>query len=77
LLELKFKLQVNKTAMDYVAKEGYDKEYGARPLKRAIQKYIEDPITDEVMDGNLKEGGTIKLSYTSKDGIKTKVVNPK
>jgi len=77
MLELKFKLQVNKTAMDYVAKEGYDKEYGARPLKRAIQKYIEDPITDEVMDGNLKEGGTIKLSYTSKDGIKTKVVNPK
>lgn len=75
--ELKFKLQVNKTAMEYVAKQGYDKEYGARPLKRAIQKYVEDPITDEVMNGNLKEGGTIKLSYTPKDGIKTKVVNPK
>jgi ATP-dependent Clp protease ATP-binding subunit ClpC len=75
--ELKFKLQVNKTAMEYVAKQGYDKEYGARPLKRAIQKYIEDPITDEVMNGKLKEGGIIKLSYTVKDGIKTKVTNPK
>jgi ATP-dependent Clp protease ATP-binding subunit ClpC len=75
--ELKYDLQVNKSAMDYIAKEGYHKEYGARPLKKAIQKYVEDPITDEVMDGNLKEGGSIKLSYTTKSGIKTKVSNPK
>ena len=75
--ELNYKLIVNKAATNFIAKEGYDKEYGARPLKRAIQKYIEDPITDNVMDGTLKDGGTIKLSYTVKDGIKTKVVNPK
>lgn len=72
--ELDYKLVVNKTAMDFIAKEGYHKEYGARPLKRAIQKYVEDPITDAIMDGELKEGGTIKLSYNAKTGITTKVL---
>jgi len=75
ILELNYKMVVNKSAMDFIAKEGYHKEYGARPLKRAIQKYVEDPITDAVMDGKLKEGGTIKLSYNTKDGITTKVTN--
>lgn len=69
--ELKYDLTVNKSAMDFIAKEGYHKEYGARPLKRAIQKYIEDPITDAIMDGDLKEGGSIKLSYNSKKGLIT------
>ena len=72
--ELNYKLVVNKTAMEFIAKEGYHKEYGARPLKRAIQKYVEDPITDAIMDGKLKEGNTIKLSYSAKDGITTKVL---
>lgn len=77
IAELNYKLIVNKSAINFIAKEGYHKEFGARPLKRAIQKYVEDPITDEVIDGKLKEGGTIKLSYTVKDGITTKVTNPK
>jgi len=72
--ELNYKLLVNKTAMDYIATEGYHKEYGARPLKRAIQKYVEDPITDAIMDGKLKEGWTITLSYTKKNGIITKIL---
>lgn len=75
ILELNYKMIVNKSAMTFIAKEGYHKEYGARPLKRAIQKYVEDPITDAVMDGKLKEGGTIKISYNTKDGITTKVTN--
>ena len=60
--------------MDFIAKEGYHKEYGARPLTRAIQKYVEDPIADAVMDGHLKEGGTIKLGYNIKDGITSKII---
>jgi len=72
--ELNYKLVVNKSAMEFISKEGYHKEYGARPLKRAIQKYVEDPITDAVMDGELKEGGTIKLSYNIKDGITFKIL---
>lgn len=75
--EIGFDLKIDKSAIEFIAKEGYDKEYGARPLGRAIQKYVEDPITDEVMDGNLLEGGTIKLSYSVKDGITTKVTNKK
>jgi len=73
IAELNYKLIINKSAMDFIAKEGYHKEYGARPLKRAIQKYVEDPITDAVMDGELKDGGTIKLSYSIKDGITAKI----
>tara|TARA_R110000796_G_scaffold58413_5_gene134913 strand:+ start:18778 stop:21273 length:2496 start_codon:yes stop_codon:yes gene_type:complete len=73
IAELNYKLVVNKSAMEFIAKEGYHKEYGARPLKRAIQKYVEDPITDAVMDGELKEGGTIKLSHSTKDGITFKI----
>jgi ATP-dependent Clp protease ATP-binding subunit ClpC len=74
IADLNYKLIVDKGAMTFIAKEGYHKEFGARPLKRAIQKYVEDPITDEVMDGNLKEGGTVKLSYNIKDGITAKVL---
>lgn len=73
IADLNYNLVVNKSAMDFIAKEGYHKEYGARPLKRAIQKYVEDPITDAVMDGELNEGDTIKLSYSPKDGITFKV----
>ena len=71
--ELGYNLLVNKAAKNFIAKEGYDKEFGARPLNRAIQKYIEDPITDEVMEGKLKEGDTVKISYNPTDGIITKV----
>ena len=74
IVDLNYTLVVNKSAMDFIAKEGYHNEYGARPLKRAIQKYVEDPITDEVMDGNLKEGEIIKLSYTKDKGIITKII---
>ena len=71
--ELGYHLDVNKSAMDYIAEEGYDREYGARPLNRAIQKYVEDPIADEVMDGALKNGGKILIGYNKKDGITTKI----
>jgi len=71
--EIGYKLELNKSAMDYIAKEGYHKEYGARPLTRAIQRYVEDPIADAVMDGHLKKGGTIKLGYNTKEGITSKI----
>jgi len=72
--ELGYKLELTPSAINYIAKEGYHKEYGARPLTRAIQQYVEDPIADAVMDGHLKEGGKIKLGYNVKDGITTKIV---
>lgn len=64
--ELNITLKINKTAVEYVANEGYDEAYGARPLNRAIQKYIEDPVADEILSGNFKEGDTIKISFDKK-----------
>jgi ATP-dependent Clp protease ATP-binding subunit ClpC len=61
--EIGFTLQINKTAKDYLVEQGYDKEYGARPLNRAIQKYIEDPVSEEILSGRVKKGQTIKVSY--------------
>jgi ATP-dependent Clp protease ATP-binding subunit ClpC len=60
--EMGYEFKINKPAIEFVAKNGYDKAYGARPLNRAIQKYIEDPIADEILSGNIKEGETINIS---------------
>ena len=65
--EIGYDIKINKSAVDYVAKQGYDEAYGARPLTRAIQRYIEDPVTDEILNGNFKEGDTIKITYDKKE----------
>jgi ATP-dependent Clp protease ATP-binding subunit ClpC len=60
--EMGYDIKINKSAIEYVAKNGYDEAYGARPLNRAIQRYIEDPIADEILSGNIKEGETINIT---------------
>jgi len=69
--EIGYKLAINKAAIEYIAKQGYDETYDARPLNRAIQKYIEDPISDEILSGNIKDGDTIKISY---DKVKDEII---
>ncbi len=72
--EIGYDLQINKTAKDYLIEEGYDEEYGARPLTRAIQKFIEDPVSEEILSGGVKEKQTIKVSYSkAKEDIIIKV----
>jgi len=72
--EIGYDLQVNKTAKDFLIEEGYDEEYGARPLTRAIQKFIEDPVSEEILSGGVKEKQTIKVSYSkAKEDIVVKV----
>jgi ATP-dependent Clp protease ATP-binding subunit ClpC len=66
LAELKFNLNVSDEALDFIAKEGYDEEYGARPLNRAIQHYIEDLVADEILTEAFQEGDTIKIVYSKK-----------
>jgi ATP-dependent Clp protease ATP-binding subunit ClpC len=61
--ELGHKLKISKSAIEFLAKEGYDEAYGARPLTRTIQHYVEDPIADEILSGNVKEGDIIKISF--------------
>ncbi len=63
---LGYTLKLTKNAKDYIAEKGFDKQYGARPLKRAIQKYIEDALAEEIINAQLKEGDTITLDLNKK-----------
>jgi ATP-dependent Clp protease ATP-binding subunit ClpC len=72
--EIGYNLQINKTAKDYLVDVGYDEEYGARPLNRAIQKHIEDPVSEEILSGRVKEKQTITVRYSKpKDSIVIKI----
>ena len=51
-------------AKDYIAEKGYDSQYGARPLNRAIQKYLEDPVAEEILKGDLNDGDVILADYS-------------
>ncbi|WP_419212111.1 ATP-dependent Clp protease ATP-binding subunit [Maribacter sp. X9] len=59
-------LNLSDNAKDYIAEKGFDKQYGARPLKRAIQKYIEDALAEEIVNSKLKEGDTIFIDLDEK-----------
>jgi ATP-dependent Clp protease ATP-binding subunit ClpC len=59
--EMGYKLKVSKDAIEFLATQGYDEAYGARPLARAIQHYVEDPVADEILNENIKEGETISI----------------
>jgi ATP-dependent Clp protease ATP-binding subunit ClpC len=67
LLEMGYVLKVSNKLKEHLIKTGYDEKYGARPLNRAIQKYLEDPIAERMLDGDLKEGDTIKVGYSKDD----------
>ena len=56
-----FTLKLSKKMKKFVADAGFDPQYGARPLKRAIQRYIEDPLAEKIISGEVKPGETIKL----------------
>ncbi|MEM5564376.1 ATP-dependent Clp protease ATP-binding subunit [Psychroserpens sp. AS72] len=73
--DLGYILKLTKKAKDYIAEKGFDKEYGARPLKRAIQKYIEDALAEEIINSQLQEGDTIHMDLDSKlDELTIKIV---
>ena len=59
--DIGYELVLSDKARDYIAEKGFDKQYGARPLKRAIQKYIEDALAEEIVNANLEEGDSIYM----------------
>ncbi|MGE0567724.1 MAG: ATP-dependent Clp protease ATP-binding subunit [Bacteroidia bacterium] len=61
--KLGFSINISDEAKEFIVEKGYDENYGARPLKRAIQKYIEDPLAEEMIKNNLKEGDDIEIGY--------------
>ena len=61
--DLGYDIKMTDSAKDFIVDKGYDEKFGARPLKRAIQKLIEDPLAEEIVKSNLKEGDKIKIDY--------------
>jgi len=64
--EIGYDLTLSDKAKDYIADKGFDKQYGARPLKRAIQKYIEDTLAEEIVNSKLEEGDSIFMDLDEK-----------
>jgi ATP-dependent Clp protease ATP-binding subunit ClpC len=62
LAERKIKLEVNEEAKAWLVQKGYDPVYGARPLRRAIERYVENPISTKILQGEFKEGDTVAIS---------------
>ena len=67
ITDLGYHLELTDKAKDYIAEKGFDKKYGARPLKRAIQKYVEDALAEEIINANLSEGDAIKMDLNPAD----------
>ncbi len=63
ILTLGYHVELTDKAKDFLAEKGYDQQFGARPLNRAIQKYLEDPVAEEILRGEITEGGTIQADY--------------
>jgi len=83
--ELGYKLKLSKKAKNFIAEKGFDKAYGARPLKRAIQKYVEDLIAEEIIKSNIQSGDTISVDLIKEGdrlsikltGLTTAAIKPK
>jgi ATP-dependent Clp protease ATP-binding subunit ClpB len=68
LADRKIALKLDDKARSWLAEKGYDPAYGARPLKRVIQKYVQDPLAEMVLAGKIHDGETVEIS-AGKDGL--------
>ncbi len=69
--DIGYNLELTEEAKDYIAEKGFDKQYGARPLKRAIQKYIEDALAEEIVNSKLEEGDNIYMDLDKDEDLLT------
>ena len=67
--EIGFELNISDILKDHLVKVGYDPQYGARPLKRAIQKWIDDYVTEFIIENEPKMGSILNLNYDSEKDI--------
>jgi ATP-dependent Clp protease ATP-binding subunit ClpC len=71
---LGYKVELTEKAKDFLSEKGYDPAYGARPLNRAIQKYLEDPVAEEILKGDIADGDIILADHDGKsDELKIKL----
>ncbi|MCB0697033.1 MAG: ATP-dependent Clp protease ATP-binding subunit, partial [Chitinophagaceae bacterium] len=68
LSNLGFQLELKEAAKKFIAQKGYDPQFGARPLHRAIQKHLEDPLAEELLNHKIKEGDTVVADFNEKEG---------
>ena len=74
LEKLNYKIKLTDEAKEFIVEKGWDKDFGARPLKRAIQKYVEDLLAEMLVNKEMKEGDSVVLTLNeSKDGLVGKV----
>ena len=65
-----FTYDLKKGAKEFLSEKGFDPKYGARPLKRAIQRYVEDPLAEELLNSEKAEGSTIRIKMNaSRDNL--------
>lgn len=72
LADRKITLELDEEARAFLADKGYDPAYGARPLKRAVQKYVQDPLAEQILQGNFPDGSTIK-AFAGSDRLNFKL----
>lgn len=73
---LNYKLKISTAAKDFIAEKGYDVQFGARPLKRAIQKYLEDEMAEVIIRASVVEGDTISVGFDKKtEKIKIRILS--
>ncbi len=79
LFQLGYKIHISPAAKDFIAEKGFDVQFGARPLKRAIQKYLEDPMAEVIIRSDLKAGDTlsVNLNKEKNDVVVKKVASKK
>jgi len=73
MLQRDLKLEVDRSAREYLAEKGYDPDFGARPLKRTIQREVQDPLALKVVSGEIGEGDTVRITRGA-DGLQFEVV---
>ncbi|OUT98063.1 MAG: Clp protease ClpC [Flammeovirgaceae bacterium TMED32] len=64
--DLGYQVTLTESAKDFLSDKGYDPQFGARPLNRAIQKYLEDPVAEEILKGEISEGDVIQATWNKK-----------
>jgi ATP-dependent Clp protease ATP-binding subunit ClpC len=67
LTTLGFSLELTPEAKSFIAEKGYDQQFGARPLHRAIQKYLEDPLAEEILNMNIKQGDVLQAGMDAEN----------
>jgi ATP-dependent Clp protease ATP-binding subunit ClpC len=76
--DLGYEIQITDKAKEFLAEKGFDADFGARPLQRSLQKFLEEPLAEKVLQGTLKEGDKLKVDHKEgAEGLEIKATKPK